>query len=89
LSLQVDDEQQPLIPKTNDADKADLVQGDEPQQNLGEILTTDFMKDLVGDLGMDIDAKGMDDIMGQIQGVKKEDEEKKDEEKDPKNAGKK
>lgn len=64
MSLQVDDEQQPLIPKTNDADKADLNQGDEPQQNLSEIISTDFMKGITGELGMDIDDKGMEDIIG-------------------------
>jgi hypothetical protein len=43
------------------------------------------MKDIVSDLKLDIDPDQMDNMMGQIHGTeKKEGEEKKDEEKDPK-----
>lgn len=57
-----------MIPKTNDADKNDVAKADQPagaevQPNLGEILTTDFMKDIVSDMNLDIDANAMNEIM--------------------------
>ena len=53
-------------------------------------MTTDFMKDIVSDLKLDIDPDQMDNMMGQIHGTeKKEGEEKKDDEKDPKKWHKK
>jgi hypothetical protein len=61
---------------------------EQPKQqaaDLKDLVTSDFMKDIISDMKLDIDAEGMDDIL-KLAGSKKEDEkkeEKKDEE-DPK-----
>ena len=50
-------------------------------QDLKEIATTDFMKDLIQDMDLDIDAAQMDEIMDAMNKPDDSDKEKKDEEK--------
>ena len=42
-----------------------------------DVCTTDFMKDIIGELGLDIDKDELGDLMGGEE-EKKEEEEKKD-----------
>jgi len=55
---------------------------EEPPADLKDIVTTDFMKDLVTDLNLDIDQNEMGDLMKEA-GLGDNKEEKKEEE-DPK-----
>lgn len=50
-------------------------------QDLKEIATTDFMKDLIQDMNLDIDPSQMDEIMDAMNKPDESDKEKKDEEK--------
>lgn len=36
----------------------------EPVQNLKDIVTTDFMKDIINEMDLDIDEGAMEDILG-------------------------
>ena len=47
----------------------------EQQVDLKDVVNTDFMKDLVGELGLDIAQEGLGDLVGEEE---KKDEEKKD-----------
>lgn len=50
-------------------------------QDLKDIATTDFMKDLIQDMNLDIDPAQMDEIMDAMNKPDESDKEKKDEEK--------
>jgi len=50
------------------------------QQDLKDIVTTDFMKDIISEMNLDIDPNAIGDIIGDMNKDGKEGEEKKDEE---------
>jgi len=54
----------------------------QPAADLKEIATTDFMKDIINDLGLDINEDALNDILNQHEkkdGDKKEEDKKDDE----------
>lgn len=58
----------------------------EQQVDIKDVVNTDFMKDLVNDLGLDIEGDGLDGLVGNEE--EKKEEEKKDEEKKDGDAAK-
>ena len=50
-------------------------QAADPQVDIKDVVTTDFMKDIIGDLGLDIEKDGLGDLVGEEE---KKEEEKKD-----------
>ena len=50
----------------------------EQQVDIKDVVNTDFMKDLVNDLGLDIEGDGLDGLVGGEE--EKKEDEKKDEE---------
>lgn len=64
-----------------DAEQADEPKASEPAQNLKDIVTTDFMKDIIDEMDLDIDEGAMEDIMGQLDKKPDDKGEKPDEEK--------
>ena len=64
------------VPGEDETPAADPVP--EQQVDIKDVVNTDFMKDLVNDLGLDIEGDGLDGLVGGEE--EKKDEEKKDEE---------
>jgi hypothetical protein len=53
----------------------------EDKTNLKDVVTTDFMKGLVDELNLDVDAKNIDDLVDDFGNSKKDDPKDKDKDK--------
>lgn len=76
LSMEPDE----VTPGGEPVEEKPVEQPKQPAADLKDLVTSDFMKDIISDMNLDIDAAGMDDILKQVTGKKEDDkkEEKKD-----------